>query len=311
MSRTPTELEVVDAHVHFFSHAFFEGLLSLRPGGNLAKDEEVAAAVAAIGLEAPPKEALELAARWIGDLDNHGVRRAVLIASLPQDWPSVAAAIRSHPERFTGLAMANPRAGDAVEALERAFDEGGLRGVCLFPAMHRFHLHALPARRLIEAAQKRGLLVFCHAGLLKVPVRERLGIPNDFDGSYGRAVDLQRVAADYPDVSFQVPHFGAGYLEEILMLGAERPNVLVDTSSSNSWMKLAPYPLDLATVIRKTLDVFGPERILWGSDSSVRPRGWRRDLFDLQLEAFEKAGCTAAELRAIFGGNARRVFGLE
>jgi len=74
-------------------------------------------------------------------------------------------------------------------------------------------------------------------------------------------------------------------------------------------MKLAAYPLDLDTVVAKTLEAFGPDRILFGSDSSALPRGWRRDLFDLQAAAFRKAGCDDEAMRKIFGGNLRRILG--
>jgi hypothetical protein len=311
MADTPRDLDVFDAHAHFFSHGFLRALLAMRPGKGEPDDAAVTRAVDGLGLEPPPKDPAALAARWVGELDAHGVPRTVLIASVPSDWPSVAAAVRAFPERFVGYAMANPHAANGTAALEKALDEGGLRGVCLFPAMHHFHVHDHPARQIIEAARKRRALVFCHFGLLQVPIRDRLGVPNDFDGTFAVPTDLHRVAADYPEVTFQVPHFGGGYFRETLLLGAQRPNVVVDSSSSNAWVKLAPYPLDLDAVVRKALDVFGPERILWGSDSSVLPRGWRRDLFDLQTRCFRAAGCDDAAMRKIFGGNLRRILGLD
>jgi len=304
---TPRDLAVADAHAHLFSHGFYRALLAMRPGSAPPSAGDVDTAVRALGLEAPPADPVELARRWIALLDEHGVERSVMIASVPPDWPSVAAAVRAFPDRFAGYAIANPHAANGTAEIERALDEGGLRGVCLFPAMHRFHVHDHPARRVIEAARKRSALVFCHFGLLSVPIRDRLGVPNDFDGTFALPTDLHGVAADYPDVTFQIPHFGGGYLRELLLLGAQRPNVVVDTSSSNSWMRLSTHALDLDLVIARTLDVFGPERILWGSDSSVLPRGWRRDLFDLQAAAFRRAGCDDTAMRAIFGGNLRRV----
>ncbi|MCZ6794315.1 MAG: amidohydrolase family protein [Planctomycetota bacterium] len=307
MPRTPADFDVFDAHAHFFSHRFFTALLRAARSGGEVRDQDVAAAVGGLGLEPPPLDPLELAARWVGELDRHGVKQTVLIASVPADGPSVAAAVDAYPDRFTGYLMVDPRAPAAAENVERALDGGQFRGVCLFPAMHRFHVHDAAARQVIEVARKRRAVVFCHFGVLSVPIRDKLGVPNDFDGTYAVPTDLHRVAADFPDVTFQVPHFGGGYLAETLLLGAQRPNVVVDTSSSNGWMRLLPYPIDLETVVSKALDVFGPERLLWGSDSSVLPRGWRRDLFDRQLEAFEKAGCDDQALRAIFGGNARRL----
>ena len=310
MPLTATDLDVFDAHAHLFSHGFFRALLRSARGGEEVGDEEVAAALERLGLEPPPRDPAALARRWVEELDRNGVRRSVLIASVPVDAPSVAAAVESFPDRFTGYLMVDPHAAAAAAHVERALAGGRFRGVCLFPAMHRFHIYDDAPRLVIEVARKHHAIVFCHCGLLSVPIRDRLGVPNDFDGTFASPTDLHRVAADYPDVTFQVPHFGAGYLAETLLLGAQRPNVVVDTSSSNGWLRLLPYAIDLETVMQKTLAVFGSERILWGSDSSVLPRGWRRDLFDLQLECFTRCGCDGAALRAIFGGNARRLLGV-
>ena len=52
-----------------------------------------------------------------------------------------------------------------------------------------------------------------------------------------------------------MPHFGAGFFREALMLADLCPNVYLDTSSSNSWMRYEG--LDLKTVFRRALDVAG------------------------------------------------------
>jgi predicted TIM-barrel fold metal-dependent hydrolase len=63
--------------------------------------------------------------------------------------------------------------------------------------------------------------------------------------------------------------------------------------------------LTLADVFRRTLDVVGPNRILFGSDSSWFPRGWVRQIFDSQLQALTEAGADAETVRRILGGNLR------
>jgi hypothetical protein len=70
----------------------------------------------------------------------------------------------------------------------------------------------------------------------------------------------------YPNLPFVVPHFGAGYFREALMLADLCPNVYLDTASSNSWIKYEG--LELKTVFRRALDVVGPGRLLFGTDSS-------------------------------------------
>lgn len=114
-------------------------------------------------------------------------------------------------------------------------------------------------------------------------------------------------------MTFVVPHFGAGFLRETFMLGMQCENVCVDTSSSNDWMLSQPSTagdlgrLSLKTVFRRALDFFGAERILFGTDSSTFPRGWRADIKDAQLAALEQAGAQGSQLDAIMGGNLARL----
>src|SRR5579871_48924 len=126
------ELEVIDAHVHFFSPNFFLSLASQCKKTPDAMEQ-------ALGWQFPLQPE-ELADTWAAELDPHGVARAALIASVPGDEHSVAAAVKRHPDRFYGYFMLNPTAGDAVDRAARAF-ANGLRGVCLFPAMHRYPVH--------------------------------------------------------------------------------------------------------------------------------------------------------------------------
>ena len=67
------------------------------------------------------------------------------------------------------------------------------------------------------------------------------------------------------------------------------PNVYLDTSSTNRWMAYHP-SLTLRDVFRQALDVAGPDRLLFGSDSSFFPRGWNRQIYDAQATALAPRG---------------------
>jgi predicted TIM-barrel fold metal-dependent hydrolase len=54
--------------------------------------------------------------------------------------------------------------------------------------------------------------------------------------------------------------------------------------------------------------VVGPERLLFGSDSSFFPRGWVRDVYERQSAALDEIGATADAREKIFGGNFSRLF---
>ena len=285
------ELDLYDAHVHFFSHRFFELLIS-RSVAEVAKE---------LGWQAPPDEPEGLAAIWVNEMKRQGVGRVCLIASLPGDEDSVARAVQSYPSRFRGCFMLNPLAPDAGVAIDQAF-QSGLRTICLFPAMHRYSLSD-PTMEFVykRAASQPGAAVFAHCGVLSVGIRKRLGLASPFDMRFSNPIDLHGPALRYPNLKFILPHFGAGYFREALMVAGLCPNVFFDTSSSNSWMSIEG--LDLMTVFRRALDVLGPKRLLFGTDSSFFPRGWHRAIFDQQASALFEIGISAEDARCIFGGN--------
>jgi hypothetical protein len=81
----------------------------------------------------------------------------------------------------------------------------------------------------------------------------------------------------------------------------------VDTSSSNAWVNTMPLPHSLTDVFRAALRVFGAERILFGTDSTFLPRGWRRDIFDAQVQVLKALDTPTQQARLIFGGNLARL----
>jgi predicted TIM-barrel fold metal-dependent hydrolase len=293
------DLQVTDAHVHFFSPNFF---LSLASQCQKTPDE----LETILGWQFP-LQAEELADTWVRELDRHGVSGAAMIASVPGDEHSVKAAVRLHPGRFYGYFMLNPTLADAAEQVHRALD-AGLRGICLFPAMHRYSIQDRHARQIIEIASHHpGTIVFVHCGVLTVGVRKKLGLPSPFDMRYSNPIDLHAIALEHPRTNFVVPHFGAGYFREALMLCDMCPNVYLDTSSSNSWVKYQFGAPDLMQVFQHALSVVGPNRLLFGTDSSFFPRGWNRAIFDRQVEVLQQLDLTPTEAANILGGNLRRL----
>ena len=296
-----------DAHCHFFSPRFFETLG--REAGERFSQDAATSVPAALGWEAPVSTE-QLAARWVAALDANGVGRAVLIASVPGDEDSVADAVRRHPGRFIGYFMINPLADDALGRVRRAIDELGLRGVCLFPAMHRYSLLDPRVGAVIDAAARPGCAVFVHCGVLSVGARRKLGLASRFEARYGQPLDVQALAAAWPDVPFVIPHFGAGFFREALMAAGMCANIHLDTSSSNAWMAFAP-GLTLADVFRYAVAAAGPDRVLFGTDSSFFPRGWQRSIYETQLEAARKANLNHDDVVRIFETNLDRLFPLS
>jgi predicted TIM-barrel fold metal-dependent hydrolase len=293
-----------DAHCHFFSPHFFETLARQR----LNVPVREAPAICRELQWDDPRTADALADRWVAELDAHGVARAAIIASVAGDEVSVAEAVAHHPTRFVGFFMVDPSAADAADRVRHAIDELRLRAVCLFPAMHHVPIADDRITRIAEiAASRPGVALFVHCGVLSVGVRARLGLPSRFDLRLGNPLEVAKLAMNFPDVPFIVPHFGAGLLREALMAADTCRNIHLDTSSSNGWIRYSP-GLTLAAVFKAALDVVGPSRLLFGTDSSFFPRGWQAAIYETQKEIVETAGVSAADAALIFGGNFDRLF---
>jgi uncharacterized protein len=307
MIETPWgSLAVADAHIHFFSHRFFASLAEQKgvPADQLAP---------LLPWQLPAEDPRQLADAWVHELDKYGVAKASLIASVPGDGESVVAAVSRHPERFYGYMMVNPAAAaplaQVVAQVKAALDSGHIHALCFFPAMHRYSMHDDRVTALLELlADQPRCVAFVHCGVLSVGVRKVLSLPSLFDLRYSNPIDLHEVAMRFPQLRFVVPHFGAGYLREVLMLCDLCPNVHLDTSSSNSWMRYEDAHVDLRTVFRRALDVAGPRRLLFGTDSSFFPRGRNAPLFETQSKALYEIGVTEEVARLILHDNLVRLF---
>ncbi len=293
------DIPISDAHVHFFSHNFFSSLAAQRK--STYQDLETL-----LDWQLPTEDPTELADRWVAEMDRVGLSRAALIASIPGDEASVAAAVARHPSRFYGFFMFNPTLPSPEAHLASVLSSGALQGICLFPAMHRFSVqdhHLMPIYAI--AATHPGTLIFVHCGVLTVGVRKKLGLPSHFDMRFSNPMDLHAIAMQFPTLNFILPHFGAGYFREALILCDMCPNVYLDTSSSNSWMKYEG--LDLKTVFQRARNVCGAGRLLFGTDSSFFPRGWNAAAYQAQSAVLAELGASSEEATHIFGLNLERL----
>ena len=298
-------MPLCDVHCHFFSSRFLD-LLS-RGIPDLPETGRAAAVAQRVGWD-DPATVEELADRWVAEMDRHDVARVALIASIPGDEESVAAAVRRHPLRFVGFFMFNPTQGDVRGRLSRWLGVEKLRGVCLFPAMHGYRLDDERVRDVFAAAAAEGAVVFAHCGVLSVGIRKKLGLPSLFDIRLGDPLALAATAARFPAVPVIIPHFGAGLFRETLMAADQCPSIHLDTSSSNGWLKYHP-GLTLDAVFRHAVGIVGADRVIFGTDSSFFPRGWQRQVFDQQKAILDAIGVPAEAQEKIFSGNFERLLG--
>ena len=244
----------------------------------------------------------EQADRWRAEADQYNLARVVFVTGGGND--QLAKIVARHPDRFLGFAHHDPFAPDAARELERAVTQLGLRGYKVFAPLLDRRLDDEAAFPVWEVAERHRLPVLIHFGIL------------GGGGGTGNALNidplvLHDVAKAFPEVPFVIPHFATGYVRELLQLAWACRNVHVDSSGNNEWVRWMPYDLDIQTLFRRFYETVGPERIIFGSDSSWFPRGFAvRYLLD-QFRACRQLRLPDEHLRLIFGGNAARLLHLD
>jgi uncharacterized protein len=248
-----------------------------------------------------PEQIDAMADRWAAEVERHGLRSINFVTGQSNDL--LAAVVRRHPERFTGLAHHAMRPGAGAE-LRRAVDELGLRGYKQLGPMTDYAFEDPGLRDLWTFLAERGLPALIHFGFLGrgggVVSHPRMS-----------PLSLFTVARDFPEIPFIVPHFGAGYWQDLLALCWSLPNVYIDTSGSNQWMRWMPYPLTLEDLFRKAFETVGPERVLFGTDSSAFPRGFSVRYLHDQLRACYTLNLPEKDIALVFGGNAARLLKID
>jgi len=300
---------LIDFHTHYFSRTYFQTLAAQSPLPGTA-DEKLAALARKTGIELPPEDPAAHLARWLAEMHKYGVEHLVSFASLPEELPVVAEAALRSQGRISGCALLNPRAPGCAEKAEAALAGGGHKGVLLFPALHGYAVSDPEVRPLFEVLERRKALAFVHCGLFVVKLRDLLGFPRTQDLRRADPLSIVPVANAFPNVRFVIPHFGAGFLRETLLAGAQCPNVFTDSSSSHSWLATQCPKPTLREVFERVLEVFGPGRVLFGTDSTTFPTGWQRARHEEQRAVLEKIGASAADQELVFAGNARGLLGL-
>ena len=242
----------------------------------------------------------EHAATWLRAFDEAGVRGGVFIA-VGEGNDEMAAFIALDSQRLHGVgSLVDPRHPDAARTV-RAFRSRGMCGLKLYPPIQRFLPNDRAFYPIYEACAEEGLPIIFHFGIT---------VGAFYDLSYASPLPLSAVIKEFPEVTFVIAHFGAGFLRETLFLAYHTDNICVDTSGTNNWRLYHPGEPTLEQVFRDALRAFGPGRILFGTDSTVWG-GYRHHILKEQIEVLDRLEISPADRALILGDNARRVFRLE
>jgi predicted TIM-barrel fold metal-dependent hydrolase len=185
-----------------------------------------------------------------------GVQRTVLIQVIYYKWDNryLADVLKKYPQYFRGVARVNPEDPAAPDHLSQVTEQTGFHGV-----------------RISPAANASGDWI---RGPLMPPLWKRtndLKVPMTVLAPVTRMPDVAKLIERFPDLTIVIDHMADSPLNEPKelekLLALHRfPKVFVKISHSWS-LSSQPYPyLDSQRQIKRLYDVFGPKRLMAGSD---------------------------------------------
>ncbi|MBM3263910.1 MAG: amidohydrolase family protein [candidate division Zixibacteria bacterium] len=192
-------------------------------------------------------------------MNRYGVEKTVLVQVIHYRWDNsyTAHAMKTYPDRFTGVCRINPHDPAAPDHLSQWVEEHGFQGVRLSPG-------ADPSGDWFKGPLMP--FVFQRATDLKIPLL-LLTQP-------GRLPDLSRLLDRFPDLDVCVDHMADAHpddaegVQKLLDL-ARYPRVFVKISHTWSISK-QEYPWrDTHDMVHRVYDTFGADRIMWGTDWPV------------------------------------------
>jgi uncharacterized protein len=145
------------------------------------------------------------------------------IVPAPAVNDETAAFVRTDPAKYIGFLSVHPEDPGALEEMERATQDLGLRGVKLGPNYQNFDPLGPAARRVYQYAQDHRLPVLFHQGTS--PVRFA-----DMDYTHPRHMD--RVATAFPDLTIIMAHMGHPWQLDCIAVIRKHPHVWADVSGS-------------------------------------------------------------------------------
>ena len=278
---------IIDSHTHIFSPDVIEdrakhcasdrcfGLLYGNPRARLCTAEELVRSMDEQGLD-------------VSVVHNIGWSTSEMCVR-SNDY--MLESISRHHGRLIGFCAIQPREGEkALAELERC-SKNGIKGVGeLRPDVQDFDLcDEKLMRPIVKSLIEQGLVLSLH-------VSEPVG--HDYPGKGGNTPDIvYKFISQAKSLKVMLAHMGGGlpFYEMMPEVGEALSNAWYDTAAGPFLYKPAVY--------RAAVALCGVERILFGSD-------WPLLSQQRTVAHIRESGLGTADLDAVLGGNAQRLFKL-
>lgn len=289
--------KIFDAHNHFFSYQGLEKRAKRLGYDSLEKMVGDMGSRTNQKVEIPDKNIESFLARWVTELNKNDVDKVMMLP----DWNDlrfVEVAMKNNPDRFIPFLMINPKEDGALELVKEGYSKFGIKGFKLYPPLNYYHAYEEFVHPFYEFANDHNMLITYHMGI---------SVGSMADLRYMNPTDVSPIARDYTKTKFLFAHFATGYLQELLFLMYHVKNVYAETSSSNRWMDYLPYDINLRQVFERVVKASGTDHIVFGTDSTSFPRGWRASIYKTQLAVCNDIGFKQSEIDQIFYRNLEKL----
>lgn len=138
---------------------------------------------------------------------------------VPNDY--VADYVKTDPKKFIGFLSVDPHDPFALEELERAHQDLGLRGIkmsSIYQAFHPMDTRVLP---IYAYAERHGLPLLLHQGTT---------FPRLAPLKYAHPEMLEDVALAFPELRMIIAHLGHPWENETIVLCRKQPHIYADIS---------------------------------------------------------------------------------
>lgn len=237
---------------------------------------------------------------------------------------SIYSMVEKYPEKLAFMAMVNPFHPTCITECERCIDQLGAKGINISTSWNGKYLDSPELDRLWKFAEKRKVAVFLHPPQVPIghefmnayKLEEMLGRPFDTTISVVRMI-YSGVFDRHPGLNIVLPHMGAalpmiagrldfgyrlgykGLPEEQAPVCKRKPSDYFSTNLYVDTMGFSPHG------VRHIMDLFGPDRILFGTDYAAVPINPKEN-----VDMVKNLGLSRIDEEKILWKNAAQLFGI-
>jgi uncharacterized protein len=249
--------------------------------------------------------------KLIAAMDEAGVDKSIVLPldfgirfgepeiSITEQHRRIHGVVAAHPSRLIGFVGVDPRRPEAIDIIRSSIKDLGFMGVKLHPGAG-FSVRSTAMQPIWEQILELDVPVMVHTGHAFGPLMSR----------HCQPIDLDDPLAKYPDLRIVAAHLAGGWFDELCWMGYTKPNLYADISLWQN--RCRQNRADFISAIRTALDMFGPGRLLFGTDwpftaGLMQPKEYVRIIRELGADG--KTRFMSAEIKGLLGGNVQKLLG--